>query len=534
MIYKGVGLRSAPHASSFVRFILRGMREMKILNSLSAALCLFSLLFVSSIAATQVDGPALASTKIVLQGDVAGGQNNSYVEVPFQVPEGVQRVTIAFHYTEKEKHTALDLGLMDTSGLRCWSGGNKTVLTIALSDATPSCLPGPLAAGTWNILIGVPNIRPGVTSHYTAEVYFTRSGLVSEEPQVLRAPLRQGPAWYRGDLHMHTAHSDGQCASQSGNKVPCPVFLTVEAAAKRGLDFIAISDHNATSQYDSMRELQPYFDRVLLIPGREITTFNGHMNLLGTASYLDFRVGGPSVPNTNALLRKAQSLGALVSINHPEAPTGELCMGCGWSPKTSVDMNLLTAVEAMNGGSELEGTSGIPFWDKQLNEGYRLTGIGGSDNHNALSAPDRPSAIGNPTTVVRATELSTPAILEGIRSGHVFVDATASHDRLLTMTGQTARATAQMGDSMEAAQQISIDFEVHEEGADEGKISLIKDGHPLAVSSSETKGILHFRWASDGHRHWFRPQVSGPDGKLWMIGNPIYINWDKTPADADR
>jgi len=270
LIYKNAwGNDSLPHASSFARFMLQRMEEMMILNRLSGMLfCV--LLFVSSTAAAQAQSADSASAKIVLQGDVNGNQNNTYVQVPFRLPEGVQRVTITFHYTEKEKHTALDLGLMDTSGLRCWSGGNKTVLTVGLSDATPSCLPGPLPAGTWNILIGVPNIRTGVTSHYTAEVYFTRSGLVSQEPEVLLTPLRQGAAWYRGDLHMHTAHSDGQCASQSGSKVPCPVFLTVEAAARRGLDFIAISDHNTTSQYDAMRELQPYFDKVLLIPGREV------------------------------------------------------------------------------------------------------------------------------------------------------------------------------------------------------------------------------------------------------------------------
>jgi hypothetical protein len=469
------------------------------------------------------------SADVVLHGDVQGSQNNSYIEVPFKVPDSVQRVTITFHYTEREQHTALDLGLLDPARLRCWSGGNKSTLTISISDATPSCLPGPLPAGTWNILIGVPNIRAGVTSHYTAEVYFTRSGLVSEEPEILRAPLRRGPAWYRGDLHMHTAHSDGQCASQSGEKVPCPVFLTVEAAAHRGLDFIAISDHNATSQYDAMRELQPYFDKVLLMPAREITTFYGHMNLLGTTSYLDFRVGTQSVPDTNTLLRSAQRLGALVSINHPDAPTGELCMGCGWTPKATVDMELVAAVEVVNGGSELNGIYDVSFWDKQLNEGYRLTGIGGSDNHNALSDPTRPSAVGNPTTVIYATELSTPAILEGIRAGHVFVDATASRDRVLTMTGQTANATAQMGDSLEAAQQTSVDFEVHETGANNGKISVVEDGHVLAIptASNEGTGTLHTRWMSDGRRHWFRPQVSGPDGKLWMIGNPIYVNWSK-------
>jgi hypothetical protein len=334
---------------------------------------------------------------------------------------------------------------------------------------------------------------------------------------------------------MHTAHSDGQCPSESGKTVPCPVFLTVEAAARRGLDFIAISDHNTTSQYDAMRELQPYFDKVLLIPSREITTFSGHMNLVGTTSYLDFRIGTPSTPDTNTLLHNARKLGALVTINHPDAPTGELCMGCGWTPKTVVDMELIAAVEAVNGGSELHGIYGIPFWDKELNEGHRLTGIGGSDNHNALSAPDRPSAVGSPTTVIYATELSTPAILAGIRSGHVFVDATASRDRVLTMTGRAARATAQMGDCLEASRQASVEFEVHETGADDGKISLVEDGHVLdAPAMSNEPGGLHARWTSDGHRHWFRPQVDGPDGKLWMIGNPIYINWNKASVDSAR
>jgi hypothetical protein len=33
-------------------------------------------------------------------------------------------------------------------------------------------------------------------------------------------------------------------------------------------------------------------------------------------------------------------------------------------------------------------------------------------------------------------------------------------------------------------------------------------------------------WTSDGHRHWFRAEVVGPGGQLWLIGNPIYLNWD--------
>src|SRR5258708_32546144 len=38
----------------------------------------------------------------------------------------------------------------------------------------------------------------------------------------------------------NTAHSDGSCTSLAGAKVPCPVFVTLEAAAHRGLDFVAV------------------------------------------------------------------------------------------------------------------------------------------------------------------------------------------------------------------------------------------------------------------------------------------------------
>jgi hypothetical protein len=470
-----------------------------------------------------------ATTDLVLEGDLSGSQNHTYIEVPFHVPDGVERVTLTFNYTEKDKHTALDLGLLDPVQLRCWSGGNKSLLTVGNSDATPSCLPGPIPQGEWNVLIGVPNIRPQVTSHYTAHVFFTRSGLVADEPAELLTPLRNGPAWYRGDLHLHTAHSDGQCPSQTGKMVPCPVFFTVDAAAHRGLDFIAITDHNATSQYDAMRGLQPYFDKVLLIPGREITTFQGHLNFLGTTAYLDFRLGSSGVPDINTLLRNADKLGALVSINHPNAPTGEVCMGCGWTPASPVDISLLQGVEAVNGGSDDPAYSGIPFWEKQLNLGYRLTAIGGSDNHRPTRPLDEAGSVGSPTTVVHASELSTPAILAGIRAGHVFIDVTGSRDRTLELTASDAAGTVNMGDLLSAPNGSLVSLDVRVTGCADGRIALFEDGQQLQTAALPPNSAFsvdnHFSWTSDGQRHWFRADVTGPDGKLWLLGNPVYVNW---------
>jgi len=500
-----------------------------------SAICMSLCLLCTSVGKAESDrrdtgASSDPSGEIVLEGVIRGNQNQSYIKVPFEVQAGTERVTFTFSYTGKEQHTTLDLGLLDPAGLRCWSGGNKSMLTVSLSDATPSCLPGAIPTGTWNVLIGVPNIRPNVESHYTIHVYLSRTGEVAQQPAVLRQPLREGPAWFRGDLHMHTAHSDGQCASQAGKTVPCPVFFTVDAAARRGLDFIAITDHNASSQYDEMRELQPYFDKLLLIPGREITTFQGHINLLGTTDFVDFRVDGKTVRDMNRLLADAQRVGAITSINHPAAPNGEICLGCGWKPTAPVNMHLLTAVEAVNGGSEREGLSDIPFWDRQLNNGCRLTGIGGSDNHRPTMPLDEVGSIGSPTTVVYATELSIPAVLDGIRAGHVFLDLQGTHDRLLEVSARVNQLKTQAGDELTAKPGEIVQFEARVVAANGGKLVWIEDGREVDPDGASTIGSsdqkLTHPWLSDGQRHWLRAQVTGPDGKLWLISNPVYLNWD--------
>ncbi|HKR32383.1 MAG TPA: CehA/McbA family metallohydrolase [Terriglobales bacterium] len=466
---------------------------------------------------------AQAQPSLTLRGTVKGAQNNTYIEAPFTVPVHTHRLTITFHYTGKEEKTTFDLGVEDPHGFRGWSGGNKSTFTISADDATPSYLPGELIAGQWKLLIGVPNIRPQSTASYAAEVFFEPLDSVKTDA-FTDTPLRQGPGWYRGDLHMHTAHSDGHCKSQSGKQVPCPVFLTLEAATRRGLDFIAVTDHNTTSHYDALRELQPYFDQLLLIPGREITTFVGHANIFGITQFVDFREGSTSM---NALFEEANHLGALISINHPGAPTGEICMGCGWQAPT--DMRLVNTIEAVNGGSEEGSYSGIPFWEKQLNSGYRIPAIGGSDNHDAQLPPDRLGSIGSPTTVVYANDLSVASILSGMRSGRVFVDLTGSKDRLLDFTARGSGTETVMGGTMHSRSGEVLDLSAHVIACSGSKLRIVVDGKeypaiPDATISSADQ-TLTAKWTSDGKRHWLRADVVSDSGKLELLGNPIYVNF---------
>jgi hypothetical protein len=467
---------------------------------------------------------------LVLKGTITEANRESYVEVPFTVPAGVVRVSVDFHYTGHEKKATIDLGLLDNERFRGWSGGNKSAFTVSANDATPSYLPGPVKAGVWKLLLGVPSMPAGVNSEYVAKVYFGRAGerigASTFGAEAVPGPVRSGPGWFRGDLHMHDAHSDGSCTSEGGKKVPCPLFKTVEAARARGLDFIAITDHNTVSHFNEVRELAPYFDRMLFIPGREITTFQGHANVFGATEFMDFRLTSKYVPTFDDLLNEVEKENALISINHPGSPTGAECMGCGWSVKNT-DFKRVHVIEAVNGGSLDGPQSGIPFWQKRLNEGFRETAIGGSDNHNASYDPQHESAIGKPTTVVYAENLSEEAVLKAIRAGHVFVDVQGSRDRSIEFTATVGGQKAMMGDVVKAGAGTKVHFVLAMTNVPGAHAEEVMDGvaKPLGDVVKDASETRQFDETSDGKRHWIAVNVRGQDGHLLILGNPVYLNF---------
>ena len=446
------------------------------------------------------------SPDLVLSGELTYADYNTYVELPFTVPAGVSRLSVQFSYDGAEQRTTVDLGLADPHGMRGWSGGNKKSFTLSATDATPSYQPGRIDAGEWHLILGVPNIRQGVTSHYRAEISFNRAEDV---------PLKQGYAWYRGDLHMHTAHSDGFCLSRSGKKVNCPVFRTIEAAEAAGLDFIAVSDHNATTQNQDLRELQPFFDRTLLIPGRELTTFHGHANEWGVAADIDFRHGA------NAMADQVHEEGGLFSLNHPNAPTGEACMGCGWDAP-GFDPARADSVEVVNGGG-VRGAGdqalALAFWRGLLDKGLSPTAVGGSDNHDPDLPVTTPGSVGSPATVVYAADLSKRAILDGIKAGHVFVQIRGGDPgRRVELTS----GKAMMGDHVKA--QGAVPVTIHVAGVEGGHVEFLSDAPPAAETSPlKADDSLVVSWRPGAGHHWLAVLVRDRDGQAVLLSNPLYV-----------
>ncbi|WP_369059434.1 CehA/McbA family metallohydrolase [Caulobacter sp. 73W] len=458
-----------------------------------------------------------AEPDLILRGELTGADHETYRKAPFDVPAGVSRVTVEVSATGKDRRTVVDLGVMDGERFRGWSGGTRTKFTLSTEDATPGYLRGPIRPGRWTLLMGLPNVRKDSRDTYEARVWFERGESVAGFTD---APLKTGLAWWRGDLHLHTGHSDCSCKGATGERTPCPLYKTVERAQGMGLDFISITDHNTTAHFDGMRELQPSHPDLLLMPGREITTFLGHANVFGPTRFIDFKLA-PGDTTVGALLDDVAKAGGVISINHPALPSGEACMGCGWVAKDT-DFDKVQAIEVVNGGTmkqvgDAEGMfSGVTYWEARLNAGYRLTAIGGSDNHDADLAEGW-GAIGRPVTVIQADGLSTPSLLAGIRAGRVFIDMDGVKTRRLDLRAEADGATAVMGGALKARAGRKVRFIVDVAGVENARIEVVADG-------VKATGEASFDRTFAKGRHWVRVNVRAADGRLLLIGNPIYVD----------
>jgi hypothetical protein len=223
-------------------------------------------------------------------------------------------------------------------------------------------------------------------------------------------------AWYKGDTHCHTDHSDGGLY-QLADWLPRDVTIEtwVETAIRRDIDWLQITDHRTLAQYFDVLHAST---EVLLIPasewgGRPHGVIWGMNEEIDIPHFSDFR-------RTQATAYLAHAQGALFTLSHPGDP------GNGWWTKPGDDWYLtegMDVIEVWNGGPWLISSGpnrdAIDFWEQTLNQGKYLTAVGASDIH--FKQLEFAAGIGIPCTHVYARELSEPAILEAVKKGHVYV-----------------------------------------------------------------------------------------------------------------
>ncbi|CAA0121221.1 Uncharacterised protein [Halioglobus japonicus] len=342
-------------------------------------------------------------TRIQISGEVPAGEETHFF-LPFQVPEGVAEIEI--HHDDLSSENILDWGLDDPTGFRGWGGGKSQPVIVGLDAASPSYIPGPIPAGTWEVVVGKAKIAEQ-PARYDVEVILRDTATLApqterrpyESPQALESTAR----WYVGDFHSHTVESDGSVT----------IDELISFAESRDLDFVLMSEHNTVSQLSWFPSYQ-ITTPVLLLPGMEFTTYAGHANTIGTTQWIDHRTGvrGATI---EAAIADTHEQGGLISINHPLLNVGDLCIGCGWQHDVAPDT--IDGVEVMGGIF-----TGVPFWEDLLERGSHAAALGGSDDHRGGTG-DGPtySPLAIPATRVWAEELSVAGILEGIRNGRTVV-----------------------------------------------------------------------------------------------------------------
>ena len=207
------------------------------------------------------------------------------------------------------------------------------------------------------------------------------------------------------DLHVHTNYSkDGESSIEE----------ILRRAEEEGLDVIAITDHDSV---DGAKKALTIPSAVLVIPGIEVSTKQGHLLVLGVTEVIP---SGLDVVETISIARR---MNALLILPHPYHVWRH-----GVARRKKSGMTAVDAVEVFNSryivGSANKKAARIA---KRLGKPC----VGGSDAHHA-------KFVGFGRTFVDA-EKNVPAILEAIRAGKV--SCTGRKTPLRTYTRQSIKNT---------------------------------------------------------------------------------------------
>jgi hypothetical protein len=191
-----------------------------------------------------------------------------------------------------------------------------------------------------------------------------------------------------------------------------------------------LSEHNTISGFTLYEGAQARHPNLLILPGQELNTYEGHGNAIGVTESVAYTVGTDGYTIADAI-EAFHDQGALFSINHPSFPLPS-CIGCAWN--FEVDPATIDAVEV-----QTAIVPGVDFWEELIENGSHATAVAGSDDHRAGidEGPVR-TPTGTPTTLVYARELSVNAILEGVLGGRTVVKILGPDGPMIetSMTGE--------------------------------------------------------------------------------------------------
>ncbi len=433
-----------------------------------------------TLSAPMAFAPASAGRTLVrsYDGHFTGVGTPDWHYVPVDVPHGVREIEVSYDYESTSTPAGvtlnvIDIGMFDPSGhelgnaegFRGWSGGARRSFRISRSGATPGYLPGPITPGRWHVALGPFTVAPpGVDWTLTVKLHFGDPGRRFEPSPAPRSVDGRGPGWYRGDMHLHTVHSDGRRT----------LGQMAAAAREAGLDFIVSTEHNTSSA--SLYWGEHAGEGLLVVNGEEVTTRDGHWLAIGlpAGAWIDWRYRSTD-QQLPRFLGQVRGLGGLAAIAHPSVPIP----ATGWTqgPLAQAD-----AIEVWNGPWTLDDEGTLDRWHAMLVEGVFRPAVGNSDSHR----PDQP--VGLPQTVVHADALSTGALVAALKAGRAWIAESSAVHVDLTATGPTGSATC--GERLSAAPTDIVTVRLAASGVPGCSGTLFGPGGPIAAATAGQDGRL--------------------------------------------
>jgi hypothetical protein len=442
-----------------------------------------------------------------------------WLYVPVEVPPAVNRLSVRYDYDRPIPPAgfagnALDMGVFDQRGygqrrqvgFRGWSGGFRDSFTISASEATPGYLPGPIGTGTWYLVLGPYQVLPqGLDWTITVTLGFGSNGPAFVPRPAPSRAVGRGLSWYRGDLHVHTVHSDGR-------RSPAEVAAGARAA---GLDFLVSTDHNTSSASGVWGDFAG--PDLLVIDGEEVTTRNGHYTAVGlpAGTWIDWRYRAVDGALSH-FLRDIHRVGGLAVAAHPLSP----CVACGWK----FGYAGMDAVEVWSGPWTADDEAVVASWDNLLvaepgAKGF-LPAVGSSDAHS------EPQVIGLPQTVVHAPDLDRDSILRGVRAGRCWLAESSTVDLTFTATG--AGRQVGVGQRLEVSDDTEVSVDLVVSGAPGTAVRLVTDQGQRLLAPLPASGAVSWTTTPRSSRYVRaevrrpQPTATTPDTMV-ALTNPIFL-----------
>jgi predicted metal-dependent phosphoesterase TrpH len=221
------------------------------------------------------------------------------------------------------------------------------------------------------------------------------AGTALDPVPVLTATYRGGYRVLEADFHAHTRFADGFLSP----------FDLVLQARRRGLDALAITEHNVVFPAKMGR----WFSRIIggptILVGEEVTKRGAHLHGVGLTERVD-----ASLP-IGQVLAEIHRQGGVAIAAHPVVKMQAPFLG---------ELDHIDAAEVMHpiafdtSRGSWRWTEMRDFYERALATGHHLTAIGSSDYHAG-------SPLGICRTLVFAGDASAGAVLEALKAGRTVV-----------------------------------------------------------------------------------------------------------------